>query len=104
MLVHPGHPLAARKQVTMAEFARESVIAHNEASPARERVLRLFEQRHEALNIQMALPSLDAHQARGGDEAGRGTAAAPVRAHGAVTRHARGGPGGAGATAARTCG
>jgi DNA-binding transcriptional LysR family regulator len=60
MLVHPGHRLADRKQVTMAEFAHECVIAHNEASPARERVLRLFEQRHEALNIQMALPSLDA--------------------------------------------
>lgn len=60
MLTHPGHPLASRKQVTMAEFARENVIAHNEASPARERVLRLFEQRHEPINIQVALPSLDA--------------------------------------------
>jgi DNA-binding transcriptional LysR family regulator len=60
MLVHPSHPLASRRQVTMAEFARENVIAHNEASPARERVLRVFEQRHEPINIQVALPSLDA--------------------------------------------
>jgi DNA-binding transcriptional LysR family regulator len=60
MLTHPAHPLAGRRQVTMAEFAHESVIAHNEASPARERVLRLFEQRHEPINIQIALPSLDA--------------------------------------------
>ena len=59
MLVHPKHALASRAQVTMAEFARETVIAHNEASPARERVLRLFEQKHEAINIQIALPSLD---------------------------------------------
>ncbi len=59
MLLHPKHELASRQQVTMGEFARESVIAHNEASPARERVLRLFEQKHEALNIQIALPSLD---------------------------------------------
>ena len=59
MLVHPKHALASRQQVTMGEFARESVIAHNEASPARDRVLRLFEQKHEALNIQIALPSLD---------------------------------------------
>jgi DNA-binding transcriptional LysR family regulator len=59
MLAHPAHPLARRKQVTMAEFAGQNVIAHNEASPARERVLRLFEQRHETLNIQIALPSLD---------------------------------------------
>jgi DNA-binding transcriptional LysR family regulator len=60
MLVHPGDPLARRKQVSMAEFGRQTVIAHNEASPARERVLRLFEQRHEPINIQIALPSLDA--------------------------------------------
>lgn len=59
MLVAPGHPLAARKEVTIAEFGRQTVIAHNEASPARERVLRLFEQRHAPLNIQIALPSLD---------------------------------------------
>jgi DNA-binding transcriptional LysR family regulator len=59
MLTAPGHPLAGRKQVTIAEFGRETVIAHNEASPARDRVLRLFEQRHALLNIQIALPSLD---------------------------------------------
>lgn len=59
MLVHPGHPLAGRSQVTIAEFGRETVIAHNEASPARERVLRLFEQKQAMLNIQIALPSLD---------------------------------------------
>jgi len=60
MLAHPGHPLARRRQVSMAELGRQVVIAHNEASPARERVLRLFERRHEPLNIQIALPSLDA--------------------------------------------
>jgi DNA-binding transcriptional LysR family regulator len=60
MLTHPSHPLASRRQVTMAEFAHENVIAHNEASPARERVLRFFEQRHEPINIRLALPSLDA--------------------------------------------
>jgi DNA-binding transcriptional LysR family regulator len=60
MLASPGHPLAGRSQVTMAEFGRQNVIAHNEASPARDRVLRLFEQRHEMLNITLALPSLDA--------------------------------------------
>ncbi len=59
MLTAPRHPLARRKQVTMTEFARQDVIAHNEASPARERVLRLFEQHHEQLNIKLALPSLD---------------------------------------------
>ena len=59
MLIHPGHALARRSSVTMEELGRQTVIAHNEASPARERVLRLYEQRHTAINIQIALPSLD---------------------------------------------
>ena len=60
MLVHPQHPLATRKQVSMAEFGRETVIAHNDPSPARERVLRAFEQKQAPINIQIALPSLEA--------------------------------------------
>ena len=60
VLVHPQHPLAVRAQVTMAEFGRETVIAHNDPSPARERVLRVFEQKHAPINIQIALPSLEA--------------------------------------------
>jgi DNA-binding transcriptional LysR family regulator len=44
----------------MEEFGRQAVIAHNEASPARERVLRLFALRHTTLDIRLALPSLDA--------------------------------------------
>jgi DNA-binding transcriptional LysR family regulator len=60
MLVHPKHALATRRQVTMAEFGRETVIAHNDPSPARERVLRVFEQKHAPINIQIALPSLEA--------------------------------------------
>ncbi|HEX7085405.1 MAG TPA: LysR substrate-binding domain-containing protein [Vicinamibacterales bacterium] len=60
MLVHPQHPLASRKEVSLAEFGRETVIAHNDPSPARERVLRTFEQKHAPINIQLALPSLEA--------------------------------------------
>ena len=59
MLISPAHPLAAREQITMEEFGRQTVIAHNEASPVRERVLRLYEQRHTSINIQVGLPSLD---------------------------------------------
>ena len=59
MLISPEHPLARRPHITMEEFGRQTVIAHNEASPARERVLRLYEQRHTAINIQIGLPSLD---------------------------------------------
>ena len=35
MLVRPDHPLAKRRQITMEEFGRETVIAHNDPSPAR---------------------------------------------------------------------
>ena len=59
MLTHATHPLARRRQVTMEEFGRQTVIAHNDPSPRRERVLRLFEQKHAPINIQMSLPSLD---------------------------------------------
>jgi len=59
LLVPPSHPFAKKKQVTMEEVAAEAVVAHNDPSPARERVLRLFEQRHIPLNMAIALPSLD---------------------------------------------
>jgi DNA-binding transcriptional LysR family regulator len=59
LLVSPAHPLAGRKRITMEEMGRQIVIAHNDPSPARERVLRLYEQRHAPLNIRLSLPSLD---------------------------------------------
>lgn len=59
LLVSPSHPFAKRKQVTMEDVAAEPVVAHNDPSPARERVLRLFEQRRITLNMVIALPSLD---------------------------------------------
>lgn len=60
MLTHPSHPLASRKSVSMAEMGSQVVIAHNEPSPARERVIRLFQHRHTPLRILISLPSLDA--------------------------------------------
>lgn len=59
MLTHPKHPLSKRSKVSMEEFGQETIIAHNEASPARERVLRLYEQSHTSINIQIDLPSID---------------------------------------------
>jgi DNA-binding transcriptional LysR family regulator len=59
LLVHPAHPFCGRKHVSMAEVAGEAVVAHNDPSPARERVLRIFEEEHIALNMAISLPSLD---------------------------------------------
>ena len=86
MLIHPGHPLATRRQVTMEELGRQTVIAHNDPSPARERVLRLYEQRHAPINIQIGLPSLDG--IKRGVEMGLGVALLPRRC--ALSEIARG--------------
>ena len=59
LLVPPSHPLAGQKQVTMEEMGRQTIIAHNDPSPTRERVLRMYEQRQAPLNIRIWLPSLD---------------------------------------------
>ncbi len=60
LLTHPAHPFARRRSVSMEEVGGETIIAHNDPSPLRERVLRAFELRHRLLNIGIALPSLDA--------------------------------------------
>jgi DNA-binding transcriptional LysR family regulator len=85
LLLRPDHPLAARKQITMEEVGRQPVIAHNDPSPARDRVLRLYEQRQAPLNIRMSLPSLDG--IKRAVEMGLGVALLPRRcAIGELTR------------------
>src|SRR5712691_7156763 len=59
LLMPPSHPFAKRRHVSMEEVAAEPVVAHNDPSPARERVLRLFEEHQIALNMVISLPSLD---------------------------------------------
>jgi DNA-binding transcriptional LysR family regulator len=86
MLANPTHPLAGRKRVTIEEVGRDTVIAHNDPSPARERVLRLYERRHAPINIQIALPSLDG--IKRAVEMGLGVAVLPRRC--ALTEIARG--------------
>ena len=54
----PSHQLAGSREVTLAECARQTVIAHNDPSHMRDRVLRLFEQHHIPANILVSLPSL----------------------------------------------
>lgn len=59
MLVPPSHPLAGASEVTLAECGRHTVIAHNDPSHVRDRVLRLFQQHHIPANILVSLPSLE---------------------------------------------
>ena len=59
LLTSPQHPFAGRRRVTLEEIGRQVVIAHNDPSPARDRVLRTYERRRTSINIQISLPSLD---------------------------------------------
>lgn len=77
LLVPPKHALAGEKTVTMEEMGRQAIIAHNDPSPARDQVLRLYEERHAPLNIHMSLPSLDA--IKRAVETGLGVALLPKR-------------------------
>jgi DNA-binding transcriptional LysR family regulator len=85
LLVPPAHPLAGRDRITMEEMGRQTVIAHNDPSPARDRVLRLYERRRAPLNIRLSLPSLDG--IKRAVETGLGVALLPRRcAQGEIAR------------------
>ena len=86
LLTSPRHPLATRRRVTLEEVGRQVVIAHNDPSPTRERVLRAYERRRTSINIQISLPSLDG--IKRAVEMGIGVALLPRRC--ALTEIARG--------------
>jgi len=60
LIVPTDHPLAAKQTVSVRELGAESFIAHNVASPYRERVVRTFEKYQTPLNISMEMPTLEA--------------------------------------------
>lgn len=59
LIVAPDHPLAARPNVSVRELGAETFIAHNVASPYRERVIKTFEKLRTPLNISMEMPTLE---------------------------------------------
>jgi DNA-binding transcriptional LysR family regulator len=86
LLTSPKHPLADRRRVTLEEVGKQVVIAHNDPSPTRDRVLRAYERRRTSINIQISLPSLDG--IKRAVEMGIGVALLPRRC--ALTEIARG--------------
>ncbi len=60
LIVSPDHPLATKQTISVGELGAESFIAHNVASPYRERVVRTFEKYRTPLNISMEMPTLEA--------------------------------------------
>ena len=86
LLTSPKHALSSRRRVSIEEVGRQVVIAHNDPSPTRDRVLRAYERRHTSINIQISLPSLDG--IKRAVEMGIGVALLPRRC--ALTEIARG--------------
>jgi DNA-binding transcriptional LysR family regulator len=60
LIVAPDHPLANKTVVSVRELGAESFIAHNVASPYREKVVRTFEKYKTPLNISTEMPTLEA--------------------------------------------
>src|SRR5881227_160916 len=60
LIVAPDHPLAEKIMVSVRDLGAESFIAHNVASPYRERVIKTFEKYKTPLNISMEMPTLEA--------------------------------------------
>lgn len=60
LVVAPSHRLAGRPMVSIKELAREAFVAHNAASPYRQKVIESFEKYKVPLKIAIELPSLEA--------------------------------------------
>ncbi|MGH9615176.1 MAG: LysR family transcriptional regulator [Acidobacteriaceae bacterium] len=59
-VMHPGHPLAYGKEVSIRELGAENFVAHNVPSPLRQRVVHAFQRYKTPLNMAVELPSLEA--------------------------------------------
>jgi DNA-binding transcriptional LysR family regulator len=59
-IVHPQHPLARRRRVSIRELGQEVFAAHNVPSPFRQRVLEIFERHRVPLHMDIELPTVEA--------------------------------------------
>src|ERR1700722_17842204 len=59
-VVPPTHPLATAHQVSIRQLGAESFVAHNVASPYREKVIEAFRRHKTPLHMDIELPTLQA--------------------------------------------
>jgi DNA-binding transcriptional LysR family regulator len=59
-VMSPDHPLARLSEVPIRELGAENFVAHNVASPLRQRIIEIFAVHQTPLNIGVELPSLEA--------------------------------------------
>lgn len=58
-IVHPEHPLAGRRRVSIRELGNEVFAAHNVPSPYRQRVLETFAKYRVPLHMDVELPTVE---------------------------------------------
>jgi DNA-binding transcriptional LysR family regulator len=58
-IVHPEHPFASRRQVSIRDLGSETVIAHNIASPFRQIVLDAFQKYQVPLRMDIEMPTVE---------------------------------------------
>lgn len=59
LIVPPGHALAGRPEVSVNDLGQERFIAHNVASPYRQRVIETFDRLRTPLDIVLELPTVE---------------------------------------------
>lgn len=59
-VVSPAHPLAGRSEVTIRELGAQTFIAHNVASPQRQKVIQAFKRHKTPLHMGVELPTIEA--------------------------------------------
>jgi len=60
LVVPPQHPLAAESSISIRQLGAESFVAHNVASPYREKVIQSFQRHKTPLHMDIELPTLQA--------------------------------------------
>jgi DNA-binding transcriptional LysR family regulator len=59
-VVNPRHPLAREEKVSIRQLGAQNFIAHNVASPQRQKVIQTFKKHKTPLQMGVELPSLEA--------------------------------------------
>ncbi len=59
-VVNPRHPLAKAERVSIRELGAQNFVAHNIASPQRQKVMEIFKRHKTPLRMGVELPSLEA--------------------------------------------
>jgi DNA-binding transcriptional LysR family regulator len=59
-VVNPRHPLAREEKVSIRQLGAQNFIAHNVASPQRQKVIQAFKKHKTPLQMGVELPSLEA--------------------------------------------